>query len=66
MFVTDRLVSTVGELGSRQCLPADFDTSKDDPLANEVAVYLSDPNNIPAECEAAPVLALFYNAYASR
>ena len=65
VFVTQALESTFGVLGSRQCLPADFDPSETVPLAKAAGGYVSDPANVPAECAAAPILALFYNRFAT-
>ena len=65
VFVTDQLESTFKTLGSRQCLPPDFDPSDTVPLASATAAKVT-AGGLPSECAGAPLLALFYNCFASR
>ena len=67
IFLTDGLYPTFAILGSRQCLPSDFNGSSSQPNAGNCAsLLLQDPLELPEECEGAPLLALFYNCFAFR
>ena len=65
IFLTDGLYPTFPILGSRQCLPSDFDFTVTKPLAPNCAALVRD-QSLPKKCEGAPLLALFYNCYAYR